>query len=145
MSANYYWRSYAYQNPKTGKWGVKVTVSEEAEAYKRQVRGAVEAKGYPCLSGETALKITIYRLPKRRGDLGNCLKVMEDALNRVIVVDDSQTTKLQMEFIYCKELDTGEMEEERAEVLVETRDRERERTKRQKAVLEKYRHEWDLE
>lgn len=86
-SANRYWRSFRG----------RTVVSAEARNYKREVAKACKAAGLvEPLSGEVALSVTVYR-PILRGDLGNRLKVLEDALNGFAWHDDEQVARIHME------------------------------------------------
>lgn len=86
-SANRYWRAFRG----------RTVVSAEARSYKRQVAKACKAAGFTePLAGEVAISVIVYR-PILRGDLGNRLKVLEDALNGFAWHDDEQVSRIYME------------------------------------------------
>lgn len=78
-SANEYWKPAP---------GLGLVPSRKALAYKKRVRALLAATTRP-LRGQVVLSGTVYR-PLRSGDLGNRLKVLEDALNGIAFLDDSQ-------------------------------------------------------
>lgn len=105
VSANRYWRSFV---PRGQKRAVTV-VSDEAKAYRIEVAKIAKAAGLRIpLDGRVELTLRLY--PQRPQDwakraqrdpdtwdddvrcidLGNCEKVLEDALNGIAWVDDSQ-------------------------------------------------------
>lgn len=105
ISANRYWRSYV---PRGHKRAI-VTLSDEAKAYKREVRIALREAGVDdVVQGRLAVHIQLY--PKRPADwekrarrdplgwdesvlcidLDNARKVLYDAMSEVVYVDDSQ-------------------------------------------------------
>lgn len=85
-SANVYWRA----------WKGRMLVSREARAYKAGVlaRCKLMRLGKP-LTGAVALFVRVYR-PRRVGDLGNRLKVLEDALQGIAFEDDDQVIEVHM-------------------------------------------------
>ncbi len=105
VSANRYWRSFV---PRGSKRAVTV-VSDEAKAYRIEVAKIAKAAGLRIpLDGRVELTLRLY--PQRPQDwakraqrdpdtwdddvrcidLGNCEKVLEDALNGIAWVDDRQ-------------------------------------------------------
>lgn len=85
-SSNVYWRMYR---------GRMVT-SDEARFYRQKVKWlAVKELPRPLkpLEGPVCLSLTVYR-PQKRGDLSNRIKVLEDALQGVLYVNDSQVVEL---------------------------------------------------
>ncbi len=80
-SANRYWRSIII------KGSVRVLLSSEARKYKAAVQ--TMAGTFPLMEGRIGIVVRIYR-PKRIGDLGNRIKVLEDALQGVLFANDSQ-------------------------------------------------------
>ncbi len=74
-SANNYWRSIVING------SVRVLVSTQARKYKAAVQSL--AGTHTLLTGPIGIRIRIYR-PKRIGDLGNRIKVLEDALQGVL-------------------------------------------------------------
>lgn len=92
-SANRYWR-HAVVHTKRGPI-VTTYVSEEAKAYKESLRLALSRKGIVMLVGPVKFTVRLYR-PRRAGDLGNRLKVLEDMLEGVAYVNDSQIAEIYM-------------------------------------------------
>ena len=111
ISANRYWATRVV-TPK-GKRGMAITyVTEEAKAYRTEVANIVRAQGIACTSERIALRIGLYphrpqdwakRAAKnpdswdddvRCIDLGNCEKVLSDALNGVAWTDDKQLRRI---------------------------------------------------
>ena len=111
ISANRYWATRVV-TPK-GKRPMAITyVTEEAKAYRTEVANIVRAQGIACTSERIALRIGLYphrpqdwakRAAKnpdswdddvRCIDLGNCEKVLSDALNGVAWTDDKQMRRM---------------------------------------------------
>lgn len=110
ISANDYWRTRTYYNAKAKAWQALTYVSAEAKAYKQSVAWLMTAAGvrqpYP---GRVAMHVALY--PHRpmdyktrqrkdplywadtvqRPDLDNIKKVLGDALNGIVYLDDKQT------------------------------------------------------
>lgn len=86
-SANRYWRTFAYIDKRSGKPKAAIFVSEEAKRYKKGI--ATLAGAMLKLTGPVGLRAWVYR-PLRRGDLGNRMKVLEDAMEGVVYEDDEQ-------------------------------------------------------
>lgn len=63
--------------------------------YEAKVRRAALAAGVSPLVGRIRLTITIHSADRRRRDLDNMIKAIQDALNGVAYVDDSQIDQLQ--------------------------------------------------
>lgn len=84
-SANRYWR--------TNQHGHNY-VSPEAKRYKEGVRlrAHMARLGKP-LACPVVLTVVVYR-PQKSGDLSNRIKVLEDALNGIAFVDDSQVVEI---------------------------------------------------
>lgn len=79
-SGNRYWRHVRG----------KVVPSEEAKAYKATLQ-ALCARHLPLL-GDVVLTATLFR-PIAAGDLGNRLKILEDALQGIAFLDDGQVAE----------------------------------------------------
>lgn len=98
VSANRYWQSFV---PK-GWTRAVVHLSTEAKAYKKEVGWIAKQAG---LDGPTQKPITLaFTLCPRTNkdgsasatvlDLGNCLKVAEDALQGIVYVNDKQVKRI---------------------------------------------------
>jgi crossover junction endodeoxyribonuclease RusA len=99
VSANRYWRTVvAHRRDGPKKPRALTFVSEEAKAYKQEVRWRAKVAG--CrdpIAGLVELRILL--VPKNRicMDLDNALKVTIDALKDVVFDDDSQVFKITAE------------------------------------------------
>ena len=84
-SSNKYWR---YNRG-------KVHVSEEAVDYRYTVKMLMRCSSPPptILSGPVALELHVYR-ERRSGDLSNRIKIVEDSLQGVLYINDSQVIEL---------------------------------------------------
>ena len=83
-SANVYWRLFRGRN----------VVSAEARAYKNDAAWLARAAGMAePLTGDVALTVRWYR-ERKAGDLSNRLKILEDALQGVAYVNDSQIVRI---------------------------------------------------
>lgn len=92
-SANRYWR-----HPTTGRLAGRHLLSAEGRAYRETVAGIVRARkfGEP-LVGRLFMDVMAYPPDKRRRDLDNLLKALQDALQHAGVYrDDSQIDALQV-------------------------------------------------
>lgn len=83
-SSNRYWRSDR---------GGRPHLSTEARQYRREAALLAVAAGLTPLAGALILTVVFFR-PRRVGDLSNRIKVLEDALNGVAWMDDSQIVEL---------------------------------------------------
>lgn len=88
-SANRYWRHAAVFSRSAGKWIATTYVSEEAKTYKELIRLFCQRHKIKPMLGNIRLTAFIYR-PQKSGDLGNRLKVLEDALENIAYINDSQ-------------------------------------------------------
>lgn len=102
VSANRYWQSFV---PK-GWTRAVVHPSSEAKAYKRAVGIIAKVAGVKEPS-ERLMKLTLTLCPRmNKGgeasavvlDLGNCLKVAEDALQGIVYVNDKQVRELHLRY-----------------------------------------------
>lgn len=83
-SANRYWRNFRG----------RTVVSGEAKAYKDAAAWLARAAGMDePLTGNVALTVRWYR-ERKAGDLSNRLKILEDALQGVAYVNDSQIVRI---------------------------------------------------
>ena len=69
----------------------RICVTNEAKAYKQEVSYLV--RRYEPLKGDVAVNFTVYR-PRKSGDLDNYTKVMFDALNKQVWLDDKQVVEI---------------------------------------------------
>jgi Holliday junction resolvase RusA-like endonuclease len=86
-SANRYWRTIVHTDKETKVSRALVFVSTEAKKYKEGITQLAGA--FRMLTGPLGMRVRIYR-PQRSGDLGNRIKVLEDALQGVAFENDSQ-------------------------------------------------------
>jgi len=86
-SSNRYWRSQPYRDKATGKLMVAVFVTTEAKEYKKAVQTLFGMPGP--MVGPIGMRVYVYR-PQRSGDLGNRIKVLEDALEGIAYANDNQ-------------------------------------------------------
>ena len=108
ISANRYWAHRVIKQKGTGRWMALTYVTPEAVEYKQQVKKIAEMYGVrEPITGRVRLSIDLYpHLPldwKKRQrldaecwddtvqcqDLGNSEKVVSDALNGIVITDDS--------------------------------------------------------
>ncbi|WP_426750208.1 RusA family crossover junction endodeoxyribonuclease [Myxococcus sp. Y35] len=81
-SGNRYWRSDRGATPH---------VSDEGKAYKARVKAS--HAGQHALKGPVVLSATLYPPTLQKSDLGNRLKVLEDALELVAYLNDNQVRR----------------------------------------------------
>lgn len=95
VSANRYWRTFAYKAKDTGKAKAVTAPSDEAKSYKAECGWLAKAAGIRTpLAGPVELR---FRLVPKNGvcmDLDNALKVSIDALKGIAFEDDSQVFKI---------------------------------------------------
>lgn len=94
VSANRYWRNFRG----------RMVISSEAKAYKKQVAWSFSAFGIEPANGDVSLSIKLHPKLTKKGaasrticDLDNVLKVVFDALQGVLYVNDKQVKKLTAE------------------------------------------------
>lgn len=109
ISENRYWATRVIRLKKTGKWTAITYVTPEADAYRQQVgQLALQAGVRKPITGRVRLTLELYphrpidwakRARKDPDgwadtvqciDLGNCEKVLSDALNGIAWADDKQ-------------------------------------------------------
>lgn len=83
-SANRYWRT-----TRNGR----VYKSKQAKQYTETVRWQLRAAGITPTQRDVALRVKVYR-KQRRGDLDNFNKVLLDAMQDIVYVDDNQVKEL---------------------------------------------------
>jgi len=103
VSANRYWRSFVPPGWKRAT----VHLSPEAKAYKLAVGWAAKAAGYR-MPTTKPIRLALVLAPRthdkngRRSsavlDLGNCLKVAEDALQGIVYENDRQVRAISLEY-----------------------------------------------
>lgn len=102
VSANRYWQSFV---PPGWKRAV-VHPSTEAKAYKKAIGWIAKAAGFKEPTTKP-LRLTFTLCPKTNKDgsasgtvldLGNCLKVAEDALQGIVYENDKQVKSLRLEY-----------------------------------------------
>jgi crossover junction endodeoxyribonuclease RusA len=69
-------------------------LNKDGRAYKETARMVAMGARLPLLQGDVLLTMTVYFPNRRRRDLSNCLKVIEDSLSGVAYRDDSQVAKI---------------------------------------------------
>jgi crossover junction endodeoxyribonuclease RusA len=103
VSANRYWRSFAYLDRTTKKPRSVTVPSDEAKAFKQEVGWRAKAAGFkePTTKPIEIASITLCPRTKKDGtasatvlDLGNCWKVVEDALQGIVYVNDRQIKRI---------------------------------------------------
>ncbi len=83
-SSNSYWKM----------WRGRMVVSAEARRYKQGVKLRALTEGHrKPLAGPVVLTVTFYRA-RKAGDLSNRLKIMEDALEGIAFLNDSQIVEI---------------------------------------------------
>ena len=91
-SANHYWRDCVKQT-RGGKAYVQRYKTAEAREYQAAVANRARLHVVEPLTGPVTLTVTWFR-KIRRGDLDNRLKVLLDAMNGVLYVDDDQVVEI---------------------------------------------------
>jgi crossover junction endodeoxyribonuclease RusA len=113
ISANRYWASRVIKEKKTGKWMAMTYVTPAAKEYRTAIRDIVKAAGIKQpLAGRYLLELQLFpdrpldwrtRMRKfgevwddsvRCIDLGNAEKVLSDALQGVVIGDDSLARRM---------------------------------------------------
>lgn len=87
-SANRYWRHV----------GGRVYVSKEARSYRELVGWEGAKAGLEVLTGDVSVSVIVRRQHKR-GDIDNYLKVLFDAMQGVMIVNDKQIKRVDVEII----------------------------------------------
>lgn len=85
ISANRYWRNYRGT----------VVVSNEAQQYRNLVWGTCREEKCEALSGPVELIVHAYA-PQTNADLGNCEKVLSDALQGCCYTNDVQLHHIEL-------------------------------------------------
>jgi crossover junction endodeoxyribonuclease RusA len=95
VSANRYWRSFV---PK-GWTRAVVHPSDEAKAYKREVGWIAKEAGFRKPT-DRPIRLVLTLVPKNGVvmDLGNCLKVAEDALQGIVYENDKQVRAISLAY-----------------------------------------------
>lgn len=95
VSANRYWRTFAYKAKATGKAAAVTVVSDEAKTFKAECGWRAKEAGIRTPLGGP-IDIRVRLVPKNLVcmDLDNCLKVTLDALKGIVFEDDSQVYRI---------------------------------------------------
>jgi crossover junction endodeoxyribonuclease RusA len=103
VSANRYWVTFPYIDRETKKPKAVTVPSAEAKAYKLEVAWRAKVAGFKEPT-DKPIEITSIQLCPRQNkdgsasavvlDLGNCWKVVEDALQGVVYVNDKQIKRI---------------------------------------------------
>ncbi len=80
-SANRYWRV----------WKNRIVVTQEARDYKQAV--FFKLREFDPLRDDVVVNFTVFR-PSKRGDLDNYTKIMFDAMNGLVWLDDIQVVEI---------------------------------------------------
>lgn len=103
ISSNRYWRSFAYIDRASGKPRSVTAPSDEAKAYKEHVGWIAKAAGFRTPTTKLIEIASILLCPRTNKDgsasgtvldLGNCWKVVEDALQGIVYVNDRQIKRI---------------------------------------------------
>lgn len=103
VSANRYWRTFPYIDKKTKKPMAVTVPSSEAKAYKEECGWRAKVAGFKEPSSKPIEIASITLCPRMNKDgsasatvldLGNCWKVVEDALQGVVYVNDKQIKRI---------------------------------------------------
>jgi Holliday junction resolvase RusA-like endonuclease len=78
------------QRPRLGKGGHVYSPSKKEQKIIGQYALVARGSNLP-MKGQVGLILIVYGL---RGDLSNCIKIVEDAMNGVIYIDDRQIKKI---------------------------------------------------
>jgi len=106
VSANRYWVTFPYIDRETKKPRAVTVPSEDAKAYKTECGWKAKAAGFKTPT-DRPLHIRYTLCPRTRKDgtasavvldLGNALKVAEDALQGIVYVNDRQVKKIDAEY-----------------------------------------------
>lgn len=95
VSANRYWRTFAYRDKSSGKPKAVTAPSSEAKAYKEEA--GLKAKVQGCrapLAGPVEIRFRLVPANRICMDLDNALKVSIDALKGIVFKDDSQVYRI---------------------------------------------------
>lgn len=103
VSANRYWVTFPYIDRETRKPKAVTVPSAEAKAYKQEVGWRAKAAGFKEPTSKPIEIVSIALCPRMNKDgsasatvldLGNCWKVVEDALQGVVYVNDKQIKRI---------------------------------------------------
>lgn len=93
-SANRYWRTRV--GGRASRAFVQTYLSAEAKQFKADVETYCVLHGIRPIEGDVKISVVWHRAHAGRGDLGNRLKVVEDALQGWAYWNDSQVAKIEM-------------------------------------------------
>jgi crossover junction endodeoxyribonuclease RusA len=103
VSANRYWVTFPYLDKETKKPRAVTVPSGEAKAYKEEVGYRAKLAGFKEPTAKPIEIVSIQLCPRTNKDgsasavvldLGNCWKVVEDALQGVVYVNDKQIKRI---------------------------------------------------
>lgn len=95
VSANRYWRTFAYIAKGTHKPKAVTVPSDEAKAFKEEAGWRAKAAGIrQALTGPIEVRFLLIPANRVCMDLDNALKVSIDALKGILFEDDSQVYKI---------------------------------------------------
>lgn len=103
ISSNRYWVTFPYLDRITRKPKAVTVPSAEAKAYKQEVAWRAKAAGFKDPTSKPIEIASIKLCPRTNKDgsasgvvldLGNCWKVVEDALQGVVYVNDKQIKRI---------------------------------------------------
>jgi Holliday junction resolvase RusA-like endonuclease len=71
-------------------------LNKQGREYKQAARMVAMGARPPMLRGDVLLCMTVYFPNRRRRDLSNTLKIVEDALKGIAYADDSQVARIEL-------------------------------------------------
>jgi crossover junction endodeoxyribonuclease RusA len=71
-------------------------LNKDGRAYKELARMVAMGARLPLLRGDVCLTLVVYFPNRRRRDLSNTLKIVEDAMKGIAYADDSQVARIVM-------------------------------------------------
>lgn len=103
-TSNMYWRARAIYNQTRGKWQGTIYKTTEAKEYCKAVQVRALLAGFmPYPKGVDVVFHMIWYRENMRGDLGNRVKCLEDALQGILYANDRQVRAMHTEWILDRE------------------------------------------
>lgn len=96
-----------YVNARGGRGRI---LSKQGREYKQAARILALAARLPMLHGDVELHMTVYFPNRRRRDLSNTLKVIEDSLTGIAYGDDCQVARIVLDRAYDNANPRAELE-----------------------------------